>query len=217
MYRQKEDKGFDMAVITISTQFGAGGKTLGLKLSEKLNYAFADEEIIQMVAEKAKVSPHWVKSIEKEAGGNLLKFISGLKPFRQGFLDRAQSSSRGYIDDEIYVEKLQEVITQLADEGNVVIVGRGGQYILQNRKGCFHFLLGADYEDRVEHMEKNYHLSYKQAVQVVNKMDKRQLNLYRKFNREDYEDPLLYHLGLNLSQITMETAIDMITDIMETD
>ena len=64
-----------MAVITISRQFGAGGKTIGQKVAEALGYTFIDEDIIQIIAEKAKVSPGWVESVEKEAGGKFSKFI----------------------------------------------------------------------------------------------------------------------------------------------
>ena len=58
-----------MAVITISRQFGAGGKTLGELISKNLGYTFIDDAIINKVAKKAKVSDEWVQSIEKEAGG----------------------------------------------------------------------------------------------------------------------------------------------------
>ena len=59
-----------MSVITISRQFGAGGKTLGEMISKALGYTFVDDEIIYQVAKKGKVSTDWVKSIEKEAGGD---------------------------------------------------------------------------------------------------------------------------------------------------
>ena len=67
-----------MAVITISRQFGAGGKTLGKMVADKLGYTFADDDIIQMVAETANVSPHWVETVEKEAGGKLSRVVSSM-------------------------------------------------------------------------------------------------------------------------------------------
>ena len=67
-----------MAVITISRQFGAGGKTLGKRVAEKLGYPMIDNEIINKVAEMAKVSDDWVHSIEQEAGGKMMNFISKL-------------------------------------------------------------------------------------------------------------------------------------------
>ena len=78
--------GGHMAVITISRQYGAGGKTLGQKVARKLGYYFAEDDIIQMVAREAKVSRDWVECIEREAGGTLLRFISG--PGRKKLMQR---------------------------------------------------------------------------------------------------------------------------------
>ena len=118
-----------MAVITISRQFGAGGKTLGQLIAKKLNYTLISEEIVEKVAEKAKVSVDWVQDIEKEAGGTLQKFMSGL--ISKSYVERILGKDRGYLDEDKYVETLREVITQLAKDDNIVFVGRGGQYILR--------------------------------------------------------------------------------------
>jgi len=125
-----------MSVITISRQFGAGGRTLGDMVSKKLGYAFYDDQIIQMVASEAKVSHHWVKSIEKEAGSTLLKFITRVG--RKSFVERISAENGGYIDEEIYVDLLDRIITQLAKEGNAVILGRGSQFILSEFKNAYH-------------------------------------------------------------------------------
>ncbi|MBW2591551.1 MAG: cytidylate kinase-like family protein [Deltaproteobacteria bacterium] len=166
-----------MSVITISRQFGAGGITLGAMVAKKLDYTFVDNEIIQMVAKKAKVSTNWVESIEKEAGGKLLKFISGV--VSKKLIDQVLDDKRGYIDEEIYVDLLYKIIAQIADEGNAVILGRGGQYILKDRDDVFHVLLIADKADRVKFMEERYELTPAQALQSVNREDKRRTNLYR--------------------------------------
>lgn len=197
-----------MAVITISRQFGAGGKTLGEMVAKELGYQFVDEEIIYLVAKKAKVSTHWVESIEKEAGGKLLKFMSGL--VRKSFVERILDDKRGYIDEEIYVDLLNKIITQIAEEGNAVILGRGGQYILRDAEDAVHVLLIADMEDRIKFMEERYDLSRTQAIQTVNREDKRRVNLYRKFGKEDYDQPELYHLVLNRSKLDLDTSLPLI-------
>ncbi|MDM8553069.1 cytidylate kinase-like family protein [Desulfobacterales bacterium HSG2] len=203
-----------MSVITIYRQFGAGGKTLGKMISAKLGYTLVDNEIIQMVAEKAKVSSNWVESIEKEAGGKFLKFISGVVP--KSLVDRVLDDKRGYIDEEIYVDMLHNIITRLADEGNVVIIGRGGQYILKEREDTFHLLLIGEKPDRVKFMEKNYNLSPKQALQAVEMDDKRRLNLYRKFGKKDYDHPDLYHVVLNMSKVSLESACEIVHKLVNT-
>ncbi|MBW1698884.1 MAG: cytidylate kinase-like family protein [Deltaproteobacteria bacterium] len=203
-----------MAIITISRQFGAGGRTLGKLVAEKLGYAFVDEEIIQMLAKQAKASAGGVESVEKEAGGRLLKYITKLVP--KSFVDLILNDQRGY-DEEIYVDLLYQIINRIADEGNTVIIGRGSQYILRNRKDAYHILLVAQKEDRIRFMEKNYNLSPKEAALVVNKQDQRRMNLYKKLGKEDYDQPYLYHLVINSSKQELRKAADIICQLVAPD
>ncbi len=201
-----------MSVITISRQFGAGGRTLGEIVAKTMGYTLVDEEIIQMVAKKAKVSTNWVQSIEKEAGGKLLKFMSRL--VTKSYVDRILDERHGYIDEEIYVDLLNKIISQIGDEGNAVVIGRGSQYILKDYKDTYHILLVADLEDRISFMEKKYKLSRSQAVQVVNSRGKRRANLYRKFGKQDFDQPTLYHMVLNMSKLDMNKASDLVCKLV---
>jgi len=197
-----------MPVVTISRQFGAGGKTLGKAVADRLGFPFLDNELIQMVARKARVSTNWVASIEKEAGGRLLRFISGL--VSRTLVDRVLDEQRGYIDEEIYVDMLHHIISQIAAEGDAVILGRGGQYILRNDPEAYHILLVGDKPDRVRFMEEYYEMPPARALKVVTMEDRRRANLYRYFGREDYDDPQLYHLSLNMSQVHMDVACRLV-------
>ena len=201
-----------MAVITISRQFGAGGKTMGRMLAQKIGYTFVDHEIIQLVAQKAKVSTNWVESIEKEAGGKLLKFISGL--VSKKLIDQVLDNERGYIDEEIYVDLLNQIITKLAEEGDTVILGRGSQYILKDRPDAVHVLLVGEKEDRVQFMVDHYDFSPAQALSRVNQEDKRRVNLYRKFGKVDYDQPGHYHLVLNMSKLTLDQAVNILSCVI---
>jgi len=201
-----------MSVITISRQFGAGGKTLGEMISKALGYAFVDDEIIQLVAKKGKVSTDWVKSIEKEAGGKLQKYMNSL--VRRSFVERILDDKRGYIDEGIYVDLLYQIITKVAQEGNAVILGRGGQYILRDHPDTFHVLLIADKQHRIKFMERRYDLSLPSAVQSINREDKRRSNLYRKFGKEDYDQPGLYHLVLNTGKLDLETSARLVCGLV---
>ena len=202
-----------MAVITISRQFGAGGKTLGKMIADELGYTFADSEIIKMVAEMANVSTNFVETVEKEAGGKFSKIINRLvsKPL----LERVLKDERGYIDEEIYLDYLVLIIAQMADEGNVVILGRGSQYILNDHPDAYHFLLIDEFDNRVRFMRERYKLSQNRAVQVVKSEDKRRLNLYRKLHKTDYDKPNLYHLVLNMNRISMDKAQELICRLVE--
>lgn len=201
-----------MAVITISRQFGAGGRTLGKMLAEKFGYTFADQNIIQMIAEHANVSPHWVESIENEAGTRLSKVISRM--VSKNLVHKILADDSGYIDEQLYLDYLVVMIAQLAEEGNVVIIGRGSQYILNDHPDAFHILMVDDFENRVKFMEKNYNLSNENAVSTVKREDRRRTNLYRKIRKTDYDDPILYHMTLNMGRIDMQKAMKLICDLM---
>jgi len=201
-----------MAVITISRQFGAGGITLGKMVAKRLGYSFIDTEIIKMVAEMANVSTSFVETVEKEAGGKFSKLINKLvsKPL----LERVLKDEHGYIDEEIYLDYLVLIIAQMADEGNVVILGRGSQYILGDHPDAYHFLLIDEFDNRVRFMMEHYDLPQSRAAQVVKSEDKRRLNLYRKLHKTDYDRPSLYHLVLNMNRISLDKAQELICGLV---
>ena len=193
-----------MAVITISRQYGAGGKTLGKMIADKLDYGFADSEIVAKVAEMANVSTHWVETVENEAGGKLSRFITRMvsKPL----VDRILKGERGYIDEEIYLDYLVLIIAQIADEGDVVVLGRGSQYILNDHPDAFHILMLDEFDNRVRFMREHYELSDREAAKVIRSEDKRRKALYQKLGKTDYDDPFLYHLVLNMGRVSLEEA-----------
>ena len=201
-----------MAVITISRQFGAGGITLGKMIADELGYTFADEDIVKMVAKEANVSPHWVETVEKEAGGKLSRIVT--KMVSKPLVERILKDERGYIDEEMYLDYLVLIIAQIADEGDVVILGRGSQYILDDHPDACHILLINDAENRAKFMMAHYDLSQSKAKQVVNREDKRRMNLYRKLGKSDYDDASLYHLVLNMGRISLEQAMKLVCNLV---
>jgi cytidylate kinase len=197
-----------MAVITISRQYGAGGITLGQMIADKLGYTFADSDIIQRVSKEANVSPEWVESFEKEAGSHFSRIVSSM--VSKGLVDRILKDERGYLDEQIYLDYLVLIISQMADEGDAVILGRGSQYILNDHPDAIHVLLIDEFENRINFMMSHYDLPRNKAVRVVNSEDKRRLSLYRRLGKSDFESPHLYHLVLNMSRINLEVASEMV-------
>ncbi|UCE54719.1 MAG: cytidylate kinase-like family protein [Desulfobacterales bacterium] len=196
-----------MAVVTISRQFGAGGITLGKMIADELGYTFADQDIVERVAKEANVSPHWVETVEKEAGGKLSRFIT--KMVSKPLVDRILKDERGYIDEETYLDYIVLIIAQIADEGDVVILGRGSQYILNDHPDAYHILLINDFKNRVKFMMEHYDLPHGKASQVVNREDKRRMNLFRKLGKTDYDSSALYHLVLNMGRVNLQQALNL--------
>lgn len=200
-----------MAVITISRQYGAGGKTLGKKIADILGYTFADENIVQTIAEKAKVSPGWVESVEKEAGGRISRIVT--KMVSKALVDKVLKDERGYIDEQIYIDYLVIIISQMAEEGNVVFLDRGSQYILNDLEEAFHVLLISTMDQRIKFIMDHYDLSEQRAAQVVKSEERRRANLYRKIGKQDYDQPNLYHLVINMAKVSLDDAANMIINM----
>jgi cytidylate kinase len=202
-----------MAVITISRQFGSGGKALGKMLADELGYVFADSTIVSRIAQAANVSETWVETVEKEAGGKLSRVISRM--VSKGLVDKVLKDERGYIDEEIYLDYLVVMVAQIAEEGNAVIMGRGSQYILRDHPDAIHILLVNEFENRVKYVIEQNDLPYTKAAQMVRSEDKRRASLFKKIGKMDYDLPDLYDLVLNMAEVDLETAKNMTLDLVK--
>lgn len=201
-----------MAVITISRQFGAGGITLGQQLAKKLGYGFIYEEIIEKVAEKAAVSKDWVKSLDKDGGGTLSNFMAGFVPSR--LIDHIFDTQRQYMDEKTYIKLLYQIVPQIAQRDNIVIIGRGAQFILKDYPNTHHVLLIADLAHRINFMMRRYQLSEDAARKAVTKEDVRRRKLLRLFKAVDYDRPEHYDLVLNMGKINIDLAQELVCDLL---
>jgi cytidylate kinase len=205
--------GVGLAVITISRQFGAGGRMLGQMLADHLDYLFLDDLIINEISKEAKVSKSTVIFTERSAGSTVSKIVTRL--LSRDYMERLLGKDRGYMDEEVYVDVLHDIIVKFANQDNVVIMGRGGQYILRNFKNTFHLLLVADLKDRIKFLQRFHKLTNAKAKQAVMLGEKKRANLYRKFGKDDYNDSHLYHMVLNMSQVSLEKAFDLVCTLIK--
>jgi cytidylate kinase len=203
-----------MAVITISRQYGAGAMALGEKLAQKYGYTFASREIVQGIADKAKVSTDFVLTVEKEAGTRLSRFMTRIISSR-GMVNKILREDSGYIDEKLYLDYLVLTVVQIADEGNAVIMGRGSQYILRTHPDSFHILLVDDLDNRINRVKKREKVSSEQAARIVGHEDKRRLSLYHRLGKQDYDSPALYHMVLNMSRLTLKDAFQLVCTMVE--
>jgi cytidylate kinase len=203
-----------MAVITISRQFGAGAMALGKMLAEAYGYTMASREIVQQIADKAKVSTDFVLSVEKEAGTRLSRFMTRIISSR-GMVSKILRDDSGYIDEKLYLDYLVLTVVQIADEGNAIIMGRGSQYILRSHPDAIHILLVDDLDNRIQRVERREKVTSEEAARIVHHEDKRRLSLYHRLGKQDYDSPSLYHMVLNMSRLTRRQAFDMICRLVD--
>jgi len=203
-----------MAVITISRQFGAGAMALGKMLAEAYGYTLASREIVQQIADKAKVSTDFVLSVEKEAGTRLSRFMTRIISSR-GMVSKILRDDSGYIDEKLYLDYLVLTVVQIADEGNAIVMGRGSQYILRSHPDAIHILLVDNLDNRIQRVERREKVSSEEAARIVHHEDKRRLNLYHRLGKQDYDNPSLYHMVLNMSRLSRQHAFEMICRLVD--
>ena len=145
-------------IITISRQYGSGGRIIGKKLAEALGIPFYDNELITMAAEKTGLSVECFKDAEKTSVGNLFFSLTSLTP---------SIDSVGLpLNEKIFLVQSQ-VIKEVAEEGPCVIVGRSANYVLSENPNCINIFLQADLPDRVERAIHTYHHDPQGAESMV--------------------------------------------------
>lgn len=203
-----------MATITISRQFGAGGRTLGRQLAKKLGYYYADDVMVREVAQRMNVSHKQVRGFEKEGASNLMKILD--KFLSADYISRLISDKYGFVCEEKYVNSIQSIIKGLHEEGNAIIIGRGGQYILKGQKNTFHILLVREMSERVAFLEKKYKMGRTKARKTVNRIDKNRKGFLNFFSGQDntYDEPLMYDLVINMGRVSMDKAEKLVVNLI---
>ncbi|HSH69477.1 MAG TPA: cytidylate kinase-like family protein [Deferrisomatales bacterium] len=222
-----------MPVITISSQFGAGGPEVGRELAKRLDIDFLDKEIIHRVALEVNVSDEEVAEFEAEHHNKFKSFFStifdldALKKKAKIREDEAQSSYDdnddipyhynvdGWIDSEIYKQMIVKIISALGQRRGVVIGGRGGQCILQDNPRTLHVRLVADFEDRVRWTAQRRKMELEAAREFVHKVDTRSQDYLRFYFDCDPENPSLYTVMLNTSRVPVERCADILQGLAQ--
>lgn len=201
-----------MAVLSISRQFGAGGKALGQRLAKQLGWQLVYDDILAKVAEEAGVSPDWVEAVDREAGDRLMRLLAKVVP--SDFIDRHLGKVGSDFDETRYAEFLRKIINSVAEHGDAVILGRGSQFILADDPDCFKVLLVATYQDRIDFLTRTYGVDEAKAKQMVDRHDSRRERFLKNFTTGDPNDPAHYHLVINTSQVGLDCAQDLVATMV---
>ncbi len=202
-----------MTVLSISRQFGAGGWTLASSVANRLGYRFVSSEVINRIAKESNVSVEWIKGVEKDAGDWLMRYISKMVP--TSFMTRHLGDTKSDFDENRYISFLQCIVIKIADEDNIVILGRGSQYILQDYSNAFHILVVADLEDRIKFLEEIWKISRKEAEKAIRIREKRR-DVFLKYFEKGHPNSLgLYHLIINTSKMSLKQAEDLIVWVVQ--
>lgn len=176
-----------MTVITISRQLGSQGTTLGRKVAAALGYRLVHRELINKAAKMAK-SPDMALATIDELG------LFGIEP------DPSQQ--------QLYLDSVKTIIEDLAHKGDVVIVGRASQVILQDHPNVFHLRVIAPLETRIQRIVTAHGVSPEAAEAQIRDSDSYRANYLDRFYHINWDNPIYYHAIINTGLINLEAAAE---------
>lgn len=201
-----------MAVIAVSRSFASGGRELGRLLARHLNYHYIDKSLFQKIAQDLHVSEGTLESFEQGRAYRISNLFSSL--FSKSYIQRIVGHDRTVVEETEYQKSLRKLIRGVAKEDGAVIIGRAAHYFLSETQNCYRFRLIAPMEWRRKYAVEKIGLSPAQAKKVIEGKDKNRVWFHRLVCGEDYDDPLLFTLVLNMGQVSMEQAVAIVLSVM---
>lgn len=191
-------------IITISREFGSGGRSIGKMVAEKLGIAYYDNELVTQIAEKSGFDETFIKECGEYASS----------PNRFLFNLNNWGTSYSYtISDHLYVIQ-ENLIKELAEKSPCVIVGRCADYILKDRKDCLNIFIHADMEFRANRIVNLYGEREDSPEKRLADKDKRRKTYYKYYTNHTWGVAENYHLCLNSGVIGIDNCVDIITDLV---
>ena len=183
-------------VITVSRQYGAGGTELARMLAGRFGFRVIDNELLAMAAERSGMDLEKIERVYEQ---------------RPTFQDLRVYKERS----EKYVTAVNEVLDDLARQGNVIIVGRGANLALLHQPNVFNLRVVAEFGARVARVMQREGLDDPAARRKITDTDYAREAYYRYLYNIMPDDPLVYDMVLNTSRVTLEEAAAMVTAAFE--
>lgn len=177
-------------IITISREFGSGGRFIGEEVAKKLGIAYYDKNIINEIAEKSGLSPEYIQENAE------LSPKKGL--FAYAFAGRDVTGKS--VEDMVY-EAQRNVILELADKEPCVIIGRNADYILKDRDDVLNVFIHGGTPEKIQRITRLYNVEEQKAVKMMVDIDKRRMVNYNFYTNQKWGKADNYTLCLNSSQL----------------
>mgnify|MGYP002674412911 FL=1 len=187
-------------IITISREFGSGGRTIGKMVAEKLGIPCYDAEIIQKMADETGFAPDYVKEAGEYSPGSFLSAAFSNRMF-------------GPTNEDILWQHQYRVITELAEKGPCVIVGRCADYILEDKADCLNVFIQADLEFRAKRIVEVYGERAESPEERIKDKDKRRAAYHRFYTNMKWGYAQNYDLTLNSGVLGIDNCVDIITKL----
>lgn len=191
-------------VITIGHDYGSGGRDIGRKLAEKLNYKYYDTEITAKIAKESGLAESYIKN-NSEYATHRNYFLFTLNNWTAG--------GPSLIDQLYFMQR--KIILDLASKENCVIVGHCSDYALRDLSDCFHVYIQSDIETRVKRVVEKYQEELEDPTKELEERDSRRKTYYRYYTDRKLNDITNYNLILDRTNLTDEDCVDIIYDTIK--
>ncbi|MDO5349870.1 MAG: cytidylate kinase-like family protein [Lachnospiraceae bacterium] len=189
-------------IITISREFGSGGRTIGKEVAAKLGIPCYDQELIEKIAQESGFAKEYVAERgEYSSHGNW---------FASAFSDR-DFNGHSHQDDLWAAQR--NVILELADKGPCVIVGRCGDYILREKADCLTVFIHADMEHRAKRIVEQYGEGKDAPEKRLQDKDKRRAAYYQFYTDMKWGKVQNYHIALDSGVLGIKTCVELLTGL----
>lgn len=195
-------------IITISREFGSGGREIGKRLADELGFAYYDREIVAEIAKQTGMTEEYIRNISEQ----------GAYPYAFQFAKSfAMYSSLQSNQTEILVDQTN-VLKEIAKKGNCIIVGRGANIIL-NDYNPMNIFVYADMESKINRCRKkakeDEDLTDKEMEKKIIQIDNGRKNYHELISNLEWGDKINYHLCINTTNIKIKNIISPLGDYIE--
>ncbi|MDR1525882.1 MAG: cytidylate kinase-like family protein [Tannerella sp.] len=204
-------------IITIGRQLGSGGRIIGKKLSEAMNIAYYDKELIEITAKESGLNRTLFEEADEQARTG---FSAGILGMRIPFLSEGGIAYSG-ISNEMLFQIQSDVIRNLAGKQSCVFIGRCADYILRDRKDCFSVFICANDEDRVRRIisyggDRGIKcISVEKARDLMERGDKRRAAFYNYYSNKTWGEAASYHVCINSSVFGIDGTVSLLKEMAE--
>ena len=195
-------------IITISRQFGSGGRTIGRIVADKLGIPFYDKELVEQIAIDSGFAPKYIEENGEHA--------PGMSVFSYAFAPHGVAGVMNGMSASDFLWNIQcSAILQIAEKGPCVIVGRNADYILKDNPNALHAYIHADLPFRADRIVRLYGESEKSPENRLAEKDKRRKINYQHYTGRTWGAAENYDVCLNTARIGVEEAAQIIIDLVK--
>ena len=197
-------------LLTISREYGSGGRVVGRLLAENLGVPFYDDEIRSLTAQKSGLSEDF---IAKSAENLPNTFLHNLNYSAYSSYDSVSFYDIP-VTDKLFLAQ-SDVIKELAQKGNCIIVGRCADFVLRDEATLVKIMIRGESKDRVQYAMDNYGLSPAKAAERLKKIDKSRTNYYKYYTNRQWDNLDNFDLVVNTSFTGIQGAVEVIKTLLQ--